>query len=205
MDLKFLKSCQIKGILPKFTRFKLANNKLNKAKETNEFRIKILELEIKNKKRNIRHFKKEQLKNYNYVFFELSYLDQIVFKEYVKTLIKTSKVKTIKIQNKKLDALQFKNKFDILKNLENELKDEQLKLSDTIVNLSKRKLTEIEERVLNKGLSFGIKGKELNNYEIITKMELLAQRLDKVEIKEDTEKETNFKINSKESFLHNLQ
>ena len=54
---------------------------------------------------------------------------------------------------------------------------------ETVFNLSSRKLTEIELRVLSKGLKYGIKSKRINKFEILSRFEMLAQSLNRFPLK----------------------
>ena len=49
--------------------------------------------------------------------------------------------------------------------------------ADTVVNKSKRALSETELTVLKKGLKYGIKSKRIDKFEILSRLEMLAQSL----------------------------
>ena len=48
-DIEFLKKCKQQEILPKFTKFRLTNTRLNKCKEKRQFSERIVDLQIKDK------------------------------------------------------------------------------------------------------------------------------------------------------------
>ena len=78
------------------------------------------------------------------------------------------------------------------------LENEQVKFSNNIFNFSERVLTENEKSVLNKGLKFGIKSK-VDVYEILCNFEILAQKLNKIDIVE-TNADSDLKLNAKDDF-----
>ena len=94
------------------------------------------------------------------------------------------------------------NGFDCLRKKSEEdeliLENEQVKFSNNIFNFSERVLTENEKRVLNKGLKFGIKSK-VDVYEILCNFEILAQKLNKIDIVE-TNADSDLKLNAKDDF-----
>ncbi len=94
------------------------------------------------------------------------------------------------------------NGFDCLRKKSEEdeliLENEQVKFSNNIFNFSERVLTENEKSVLNKGLKFGIKSK-VDIYEILCNFEILAQKLNKIDIVE-TNADSDLKLNAKDDF-----
>ena len=94
------------------------------------------------------------------------------------------------------------NGFDCLRKKSEEdeliLENEQVKFSNNIFNFSERVLTENEKSVLNKGLKFGIKSK-VDVYEILCNFEILAQKLNKIDILE-TNADSDLKLNAKDDF-----
>ena len=73
-----------------------------------------------------------------------------------------------------------------------------------IFNKSDRRLSEIEKRVLSKGLKFGIKSKKVDTYEIMARFEELAQSLNHLPIakKEDELREN---LDGKSAIFQQLQ
>jgi hypothetical protein len=76
-------------------------------------------------------------------------------------------------------------------------------LGDKVYNISKHLLTKEEKDVLSKGLKFGIKPKKADRFEILSRFEVCAQKLDKFDIKAN-ESDIN-DINTKTNFLQNFQ
>ena len=110
--------------------------------------------------------------------------------------------KTKIIHDKKINDLLLINGFDCLRKKSEEdeliLENEQVKFSNNIFNFSERVLTENEKSVLNKGLKFGIKSK-VDVYEILCNFEILAQKLNKIDILE-TNADSDLKLNAKYDF-----
>jgi len=92
------------------------------------------------------------------------------------------------IHRKKLAALKIDVNFNVdssnINMTRNNIhKSEAILNATNIFNFSKRTLSTIETRVLNKGLKFGIKNKKIDTYEIISRFEELAQSLDWIDHK----------------------
>jgi hypothetical protein len=106
------------------------------------------------------------------------------------------------VNDKKINDLLLINGFDCLRKKSEEdeliLENEQVKFSNNIFNFSERVLTENEKSVLNKGLKFGIKSK-VDVYEILCNFEILAQKLNKIDIVE-TNADSDLKLNAKDDF-----
>ena len=73
-----------------------------------------------------------------------------------------------------------------------------------IYNLSSRELSELETRVLEKGLKYGIRETKVNEYEILARFEQLAYTLNSLTIKE-TGDELRANLNNKNAFFQQLQ
>ena len=85
-------------------------------------------------------------------------------------------------------------------------RNEEILNKSSIFNFSSRTLSEMETKVLNKGLKFGIKNKKVDSYEIIARFEELAQSLNRIEMKpkpsNDPQKAS---LNNKSTFIQQLQ
>ena len=110
------------------------------------------------------------------------------------TNAKVEKIVAIKtnIHNKKLESLGIKidltvnNKF--INNNRNRINQvESINNKQNIFNYSNRQLTQTETKVLEKGLKYGIKNKKVDSYEILARFEQLAQSLDKLPTKQNTD------------------
>ncbi len=110
------------------------------------------------------------------------------------TNTKVEKIVAIKtnIHNKKLESLGIKidltvnNKF--INNNRNRINQvESINNKQNIFNYSNRQLTQTETKVLEKGLKYGIKNKKVDSYEILARFEQLAQSLDKLPAKQNTD------------------
>ena len=94
---------------------------------------------------------------------------------------------TEKIHQKKLISLGIIENFNInnqnINTRRNNIdKKEAIVNQKSIFNFSKRRLTDVETSVLNKGLKFGIKNRKIDTYEIMARFEELAQSLNWLEI-----------------------
>ena len=73
-----------------------------------------------------------------------------------------------------------------------------------IYNISNKQLSDIETRVLQKGLKYGIKNKKVDEYEILSRFEQLAQSLNRLPIAAQTEHKKTA-LDPKNNFLQRLQ
>ena len=97
-----------------------------------------------------------------------------------------------KTHNKKLEQLGIKvdlfiNTKFINKSRNNIDQAEEIINKQSIFNISNRKLTPTETKVLEKGLKYGIKNKKVDSYEILTKFEQLAESLVGLEAKQNND------------------
>jgi len=78
--------------------------------------------------------------------------------------------------------------------------------SPVIHNLSKRELTDIEEKSLSRGLSYGIANKNINEFELLARYEVLANTLNdhKQKTTEPADK-LQANQNNKSAFFQQLQ
>ena len=62
----------------------------------------------------------------------------------------------------------------------NKLDEREIKQPELVFNLSTRELTTVETKVFGKGLSFGIRAKRVDEYELRTRFKCLAQSLNRI-------------------------
>ncbi len=86
----------------------------------------------------------------------------------------------------------------------NQINEIESETANAIFNSSSRKLSEIEERVLSKGLKYGIKNKRVDTYELMSRFEELAQSLSKLKIAEKND-ELKANLNTKSALFQQLQ
>ena len=114
-----------------------------------------------------------------------------------------------KTHNKKLEQLGIKvdlfiNTKFINKSRNNINQVEEIINKQSIFNISNRKLTPTETKVLEKSLKYGIKNKKLDSYEILTNFEQLAQSLVSLEAKQNNDSRLA-NIDNKTAFFKQLQ
>ena len=132
--------------------------------------------------------------------FDFSLLDWFIIRKILNSqLLKEEKV-IAKTHERKLVDLELRNQFDSLAFIKKEANIDMS--SSRITNLSSRTLTKIEIKVLEKGLKFGVKPKEINTYEILTHFEELAQNLNKIPIFSTPNRSKEVQIDDKQVFLH---
>ncbi len=120
--------------------------------------------------------------------------------------IETTTANLESIHNRKLLKLGVIRQ-DVLTNNNVATRDTRTKRKEklTIVhNHSDRQLADLEHKALSKGLKYGIRSKKVDEYEILSRFEELAQALDKLEVKEKGD-ELRSNLNSKASFYQQLQ
>lgn len=110
-------------------------------------------------------------------------IDQV----HMDALIELSNAKIEKIRRelselhtKKLAELGIQERIDskfVNKNRRGIDRREKVEMADPIFNLSSRQLSDIESRLLSKGLKYGIKAKKVDTFEILARFEELAESL----------------------------
>jgi hypothetical protein len=85
-----------------------------------------------------------------------------------------------------------------------ETRIDQTETQEPVFNFSKRVLTNNEKKVLSKGLSFGIKDKNLNSFDILSNFEIANLAIESLNLKINEEPNTTI-MNSKTEFKSKLQ
>ena len=143
-DINFLLKCELEGVLPRFTRFRLTNRRLNGSESKRAFQKQIVESEIKAHKRSVRELKVKSKKFFDEINFKVFPIDWTFIKAKLQQHVSAFDQKTKKKQNEKLSDLTFDNRFSAL---EDELTND-ISLSDDIFNLSNVKLSEKDNKLL---------------------------------------------------------
>jgi hypothetical protein len=179
-DIAFISTCLNNEVLPNFSGLKIDKKYDNNF--INNIRHSITKKELATKKQSKRQFEKD-IKQHEQMLFDV--MGGNLWQEVIK-VIRSNESKTIyetkSRHNKKLEALGLQINMNVnSSNINNERNSiniiESISNRQNIFNLSNRTLTEVEERVLNKGLKFGIKNKKVDTFEILTRFEILAQSL----------------------------
>ena len=210
LAIEFIKLCRKDDILPKFTQFKIANPKLNKSRFIYSLRRQISKIELNNKLRRQKALRKTERKILGGQLFNFSNFDTIVMK-----VILNSKLRPIinKVQEKHRSKLERLGLKTFTYNINSILVDSSRNNLDSInlysnkkriYNESNRKLTQPEIDLLNKGLKFGIRDKKVNEFELLSRFELLSQRLHSHKIAESTD-ERKTRLDNNTAFLKSLQ
>lgn len=195
LGIEFIKKCLNHEKLPNFSRINLHNNDLS---QNNKFLLNIrreITNEVLNNKIKAKNSQLKELQKLQNALFDIQPNDWIKLKQLVDEKKAKIKVDIDHIHQKKLTALGIEEIFNvncnnINKKRNNIDKTESILNSKSIFNFSKRKLTEIETSVLNKGLKFGIKNRKIDSYELISHFEELAQSLDWIEINPTQQRST---------------
>lgn len=210
LDIRFNQTCLDNDKLPNYTRINLPNDQLSKSDIIPKFRRNLLKKEIRNKTTSKRNLEKELQKLTNQLF-DLSPEEWLCIINITNLRINKLTKQTNKSHERKLKKLNIKINTNIQVDPKNINKSrnrigevESVNNNETVFNLSKRMLNDVEKEVLNKGLKYGIKSKRVDTYEILSRFEQLAQSLNNLTIYEDTDSR-KAQLDSKNVFLSNLQ
>lgn len=211
--IAFIKRCLDNNKKPDFTRINLASN--NQREDTefiHNLRLQVSEDEYKKKRKRLRELEVGKKVIYDRIQMDLNLeqpdIDTILALEREKiSKMRAELAETHKRKLSKLGVIDIPDDRHVSKRRGGLDKVEEVDMADAIFNLSTRELTDLETRVLSKGLKFGIKAKKVDTFEILTRFELLAESLDFLPIKENSENERNIlaDLNSKSNFLQQLQ
>jgi hypothetical protein len=201
-DVEFLKKCKQQEILPKFTNFRLTNNRLNQSKEKKQFSERVADLEIKNKSRRLKELNQIKSRLFDKINFEVYPIDWKLIEERLNIILQNCDKDSKKLHNKKLNDIIGKNIFDVL----DDQVESNLNLSVDVINISKTELNEKEVKLLSKGLKFAVKDKKTDTYDILTNFELTCQQLNNLIVSE-VEKgiEKDLKMDKKQIFFQSFQ
>ena len=115
LDLDFLRTCKAYGIIPKFLNLKIYKNKIKKTLTYKAFQFKLLNYEINDKNKTLKHLENEYKTVKSKCQNVFSFLDfHCLFNRINKT--NDSRIKTIKVtHSKKLNSLGISTKHFINK------------------------------------------------------------------------------------------
>ena len=170
-DLQFLKLCQENGLTPKFLNFKLANRNLRYSNSYKQCQSLLRKEEIKNKVSILVRQKKEFDKVKSAIQSKVSIFDFT----YVPCLFlvgndsKPSKVRDV--HNKKLHNLGVENRYECHEP------------DKVIFNYSLYKLSDLEKKLLAKGLNYALPPIKLNHGNYMTRFELFYREIWKLPLK----------------------
>ena len=152
LDLRFLLECKKNNLIPKFLQFKLANRHLHNSVVYKKCQIKLLEEEIRAKRKRINILEKDTKRIKEELQGTVSGLDF----SYICSLFLVANDKSILHQDN-IQKRKLKNLFS-LKEVINDNHDP----NKVIFNFSSYELSDVEKNVLCKGLNFSVKPKSLN-------------------------------------------
>ena len=165
LDLRFLLDCKKSGVIPKFLRFKLANRQLNNSHVYRKCQLRLLEEEIKSKRKRINTLENDTQRVKKKLQRTFSVLDF----SYICSLFLVANDKSIlhhdNIHKRKLQNLLKISSSNIFSNSHNP--------DRAIFNFSSYKLTDDEKNVLCKGLNFSVKPGMIEYSEFLLTSELL--------------------------------
>ena len=169
MNLRLLLDCKKNGVIPKFLRFKLANRHLKNSHVYKKCQIRLLEEEIKSKRKRINTLEKDTQRVKEELQRTLSVLDF----SYICSLFLVANDKSIlhhdNIQKRKLQNL--------LKISSNNIFSDSHNPDRVIFNFSSYELTDEEKNVLCKGLNFSVKPGWIEYSEFLLPFELLFRAI----------------------------
>lgn len=196
LGCNFIATCLSNEKVPNFARLNLASHDLNKNKRfKTRLGMDISETELKNKRSLRRKFKTELQRIQNVLDFKIEPEEWDMLQKLVSEKSQQIRSKLETIHEKRLIELGIIRPEVINNQNISSRKNTKVNKIDkptSIFNYSDKELTEIEETALSKGLKFGIRSKNVNQYEILARFEELAQNLNRLEI---TDKSTELKAN----------
>ena len=167
LGLEFLVNCDNHGLVPKFLRFRLANQRLLNSNSYLTAQRRFLRTEIQHKRSQHRTLQNQLLAITSQLQAHFSLIDYIYVTWKLSESVKIRLNHQLVIQKKKFDSLQkdaWKNCLD----------------PDKIVhNLSSYALSPLEKRALAKGLNFALPPETLKEAEYLLQFELLYRSVEK--------------------------
>ena len=165
LDLRFLLECKKNNLIPKFLQFKLANRHLHNSVVYKKCQIKLLEEEIRAKRKRINILEKDTKRIKEELQGTVSCLDF----SYICSLFLVANDKSI-IHHDNIQKRKLKNLLEIsLK----EIINDNHHPNKVIFNFSSYELSDAEKSVLYKGLNFSVKPKSIEYSEFLLPFELL--------------------------------
>ena len=165
LDLRFMLDCKKNGVIPKFLRFKLANRHLNNSHVYRKCQLRLLEEEIKSKRKRINALEndtqrvKEELQR-TFSVLDFSYICSLFLVANDKSILQHNSIHKRKLQN-------------LLKISSNNIFSDSHNPDRVIFNFSSYKLTDDEKNVLCKGLNFSVRPGLIEYSEFLLPFELL--------------------------------
>ena len=148
-DIKFLEKCKAYSILPKFLKFKLYRHSLSKTSIYKSFQFKLLNLELKQKRKNLKKCQEDYKQTLEKFKKQITWLDYHCLKSRFLDN-NNSKIKSVEsVHTKKLINLGIPCGHAVDK-------------SKVVINLSRRNLSTDEKDALAFGLSFGLSKQKVN-------------------------------------------
>ena len=165
LDLRFLLECKKNNIIPKFSQFKLGNRHLHNSVVYKKCQIKLLEEEIRAKRKKINVLEKDTKRIKEELQGTLSCLDF----SFLCSLFLVANDKSI-LHHDNTQKRKLKNLLEIsLKEVINDSHDP----NKVIFNFSSYELSDVEKSALCKGLNFSVKPKSIEYSEFLRSFELL--------------------------------
>ena len=149
LDLRFLLDCKKNGVIPKFLRFKLANRHLKNSHVYMKCQIRLLEEEIKSKRKKINTLEKDTQRIEEELQRTLSVLDF----SYICSLFLVANDKSILHH----DNMQKRKLQNLLKISSNNIFSDSHNPDRVIFNFSSYELVDDGKNVLCIGLNFSVK------------------------------------------------
>ena len=174
LDLRFLLDCKKNGVIPKFLRFKLANRHLNNSHVYRKCQLRLLEEEIKSKRKRINTLEndtqkvKEELQR-TFSVLDFSCICSLFLVANDKSILQHDNIHKRKLQN-------------LLKISSNNIFSDSHNPDRVIFNFSSYKLTDDEKNVLCKGLNFSVKPGLIEYSEFLLPFELLFRDIKREDI-----------------------
>ena len=199
--IKFIQHCLKHDILPNFSKVNLPNKEDDKF--VKNIRWQITERELRKKHHNLKHLKNEYDKLHLKIATKLnsdqwSRLIDLLNDKKQRVGEETESIHDYKLR--RLGAIMNVDSRFVTKRVNNNT----LISADAIYNNSSYQLSDIEHRLLSKGLQYGIKEKKVNEFEILARFESLAQSLKDVPTCEQTN-ELRANLDPLNAFLNTLQ
>jgi hypothetical protein len=211
-DIFFLTTCLQNGVLPNFTSFRTTNNRLKGQPVYKTCRKLLLTTELSNHKsdlkkllRDFKKFKHQKLFAINSEDFNsLEFVINKLILEKNTARIRKSTIKKLK----NLNIFLTTNDIEVnpqFANMRLDIIEDPILLPtfQPVFDLSNL-LEKDEIELLGKGLKYGLKNKNFNQFEILARFEEFAQNLDKEEISNLTSNQ-RYSTSSRDSFLQSFQ
>ena len=151
-------------------------------------------------KQELRELKIRAKSLYDLINFKVLPIDLNLIKTKLDLYISTFDLQTKNNHNAKLHDLTFDNGFEAL---DDEV--DNLKMADSLFNLSNVKLNEKEKKVLSKGLKFACKNVKIDSFDLLVSFEIACQQLNRLPIKKNDDAIDKLKLNEKQAFYNEFQ